>query len=140
MLKNKFQEASVGASAHQNNKRQYSIGEFSQISKLSIHTLRYYEKEKLLAPIRSENNRRCYSANDLAWLEFILRLKATGMPLKEIKLYADMRRQGQGTLAMRLAMLLEHQENLSKQIATLLEHKAKLQEKIKFYEEEIKKL
>lgn len=63
----------------------YSIGEFSKATGLGIHTLRYYEHENLIIPLRNSSNRRRYSEKDIAWIAFIKRLKATGMPIKEIK-------------------------------------------------------
>ncbi|HAJ55503.1 MAG TPA: MerR family transcriptional regulator, partial [Lactobacillus sp.] len=49
---------------------------------------RYYEKEHLIVPDRDQNNRRTYTDADQRWIAFIKRLKATGMPIKEIKTYA----------------------------------------------------
>ena len=70
---------------------EYSIGEFSKLTGLGIHTLRYYEQEGLIAPERNSGNRRCYSDKNLTWIAFIKRLKDTGMPIKEIKHYAELR-------------------------------------------------
>ena len=70
---------------------EYSIGDFSKLTGLGIHTFRYYEHEGLIAPKRNANNRRCYSDKDLAWAYFINRLKDTGMPIKEIRHYAKLR-------------------------------------------------
>lgn len=69
----------------------YSIGEFSKLIGISAFTLRYYEKEELIAPQRRENGRRVYSEDDISWVEFIKRLKDTGMPIKEIKKYAKLK-------------------------------------------------
>jgi DNA-binding transcriptional MerR regulator len=84
----------------------YSIGEFSSITGISIHTLRYYEKENLIIPERRENGRRCYSDGDVAWIQFIKRLKDTGMPIKEIQKYARLRARGDSTLEERMEMLI----------------------------------
>lgn len=62
----------------------YSIGEFSKLTGLGIHTLRYYEQENLIIPKRNAANRRCYSDSDIKWIDFIKRLKDTGMPIKEL--------------------------------------------------------
>lgn len=69
----------------------YSIGEFSRVTGLGIHTLRYYEHENLVSPSRNSSDRRRYSEKDIAWIAFIKRLKATGMPIKEIKKYVQLR-------------------------------------------------
>ena len=116
---------------------EYSIGEFSRLTDLGIHTLRYYEQEGLITPGRNSSNRRCYSDKDLAWIEFIKRLKDTGMPIKEIQHYAKLRAAGDPTLCERMEMLTAHREALNEQIRQLQEHMAKLDDKIDFYRQEI---
>ena len=115
----------------------YSIGEFSKVTGLGIHTLRYYEHEGLIIPLRNSSNRRRYSEKDIAWIAFIKRLKATGMPIKEIKKYAALRAKGEVTLSERMEMLIQHRQSLNEQIRQLQEHEAMLDEKIAFYRQEI---
>ena len=115
----------------------YSIGEFSKVTGLGIHTLRYYEHEGLIIPLRNSSNRRRYSEKDIAWIAFIKRLKATGMPIKEIKKYAALRAKGDVTLSERMEMLIQHRQPLNEQIRQLQEHKVMLDEKIAFYRQEI---
>ena len=117
----------------------YSIGEFSEVTGLGIHTLRYYEHENLRAPMRNSSNRRRYSDKDISWIAFIKRLKATGMPIKEIKRYAALRAEGDATLSERMEMLIQHRQSLREQIRQLQEHEAKLDEKITFYQQEIER-
>ncbi len=115
----------------------YSIGEFSKATGLGIHTLRYYEHENLIIPLRNSSNRRRYSEKDIAWIAFIKRLKATGMPIKEIKKYAALRAKGDVTLSERMEMLMQHRQSLDERIRQLQEHEAMLDEKISFYRQEI---
>ena len=110
----------------------YSIGEFSKATGLGIHTLRYYEHENLIIPLRNSSNRRRYSEKDIAWIAFIKRLKATGMPIKEIKKYAALRANGDATLSERMEMLMQHRQSLNERIRQLQEHEAMLDEKIAF--------
>lgn len=114
----------------------YSIGDFSKLTNLSIHTLRYYEKENLINPERNSANRRCYTENDVKWVEFIKRLKDTGMPIKEIKHYSELRSKGNSTLKERMEMLISHKQALNEQILKLQGHKLKLNDKIDFYKSE----
>lgn len=72
---------------------EYSIGEFSRLTNLGIHTLRYYEYENLITPKRNSSNRRCYSDKDLAWIEFIKRLKDTGCRLKKYSVIPNYERK-----------------------------------------------
>ena len=118
----------------------YSIGEFSKVTGLGIHTLRYYEHENLIIPLRNASNHRRYSEKDIAWIAFIKRLKATGMPIKEIKKYAALRAKGDATLSERMEMLIQHRQSLNEQIRQLQEHEAMLDEKIALYRQEIEKI
>lgn len=117
----------------------YSIGEFSDLTNISIYTLRYYEKEKLIIPNRKENGRRCYSEKDLSWIQFIKRLKDTQMPIKEIKKYAELRASGDSTMNERMEMLIKHRTALKEEIAKSNEHLEKLNDKINYYKATIDK-
>ena len=116
---------------------EYSIGEFSRKTGLGIHTLRYYEHEGLLLPERTAANRRCYSERDVAWAAFILRLKETGMPIREIRRYAALRAEGDDTLSARMEMLIGHRANLAAEVEKLHAHMEALDAKIAFYCEAI---
>lgn len=111
----------------------YSIGEFSKLTNLSIDTLRYYEKEGLITPERKENGRRYYSEKDVTWIAFIKRLKETRMPIKEIQEYAKLRAIGDKTMAERMEMLIKHRTALEEEIMRANENLQKLNEKIDFY-------
>lgn len=114
---------------------QYTIGEFSKITGAGIHTLRYYEKEKLIAPRRNQANRRRYSEEDARRFAFIKRLKDIGVPIKEIRRYAALRDAGDFTMQERTQMLIGFRATLTEKINILLEHRDTLDEKIKFYQE-----
>ena len=117
----------------------YSIGEFSNLTNISIYTLRYYEKENLIIPNRKENGRRCYSEKDVIWIEFIKRLKDTKMPIKEIQEYAKLRADGDSTMIERMEMLIKHRIALQEEIAKSNEHLEKLNDKINYYKTAIDK-
>lgn len=116
---------------------EYSIGEFSKLTGLGIHTLRYYEHENLIIPDCNSSNRRRYSERDIAWIDFIKRLKDTGMPIKEIKRYAELRADGESTFSERMEILIQHRQALNEQILQLQEHQSKLDDNIAFYRQEI---
>lgn len=115
----------------------YTIGQFSKITNISEYTLRYYESEKLITPERLANGRRCYNEKDVNWVQFIKRLKDTGMPIKDIKKYAHLRAIGDSTMKERMNLLIKHRYNLNKQIYELSKYYEKLNEKINYYEEAI---
>ncbi len=119
---------------------EYTIGEFSKLTNLGIHTLRYYEHEGLLTPERNSGNRRRYSEKDLVWVMFIKRLKDTGMPIKQIQHYAKLRAAGDSTLPDRMELLAAHKNTLCMQIRQLQENMEKLDSKIEFYRMEIERI
>ncbi|EAD5685893.1 MerR family transcriptional regulator [Listeria innocua] len=90
----------------------YTIGAFSKEVGLSIDTLRYYEKEKLILPKRNEINRRIYDSSDITWINFIKKLKQTGMPIKDIKEYAKLRYLGDQTIEQRMTLLYKQYDIL----------------------------
>ncbi|EEP7699158.1 MerR family transcriptional regulator [Listeria monocytogenes] len=90
----------------------YTTGAFSREVELSIDTLRYYEKEKLILPKRNEINRRIYDSLDITWINFIKKLKQTGMPIKDIKEYAKLRYLGDQTIEQRMTLLYKQYDVL----------------------------
>jgi DNA-binding transcriptional MerR regulator len=115
-------------------KNTMSIGELSTASGLSAHTLRYYEKLGVLKPAdRAASGHRQYRADAVAWLDFVLRLKITGMPLAEIRQYAELRIGGDATLQSRLTMLELHRKRLVSSISELSENLTALDSKMKTY-------
>ncbi|WP_020421824.1 MerR family transcriptional regulator [Amycolatopsis sp. ATCC 39116] len=98
----------------------YSIAEAARRSGLSIDTLRYYERIKLLEPpARDAAGRRAYSDDDLAWLEFLTKLRTTGMPIKMMREYAQLRGAGDASAGRRRAILLEQRRSVAERIAEL---------------------
>jgi Predicted transcriptional regulators len=91
----------------------YSIKQVSKKMSLPTFTLRYYEKEGLLPSIeRSKGGIRRFSEEDLDWLGLISCLKSTGMPIKQIKEFVDLSRQGDETLKQRCEILIEHKRTV----------------------------
>lgn len=107
---------------------------------LSVHTLRYYERIGLIPPIdRAPNGHRRYSESDIAWIVFLTRLRATGMPISKMQQYAELQRQGEATIAERLALLESHRRASQKQIQELSDNLAVIEHKIKYYSEKEKR-
>lgn len=113
----------------------YKIQTFADLSGLSAETLRYYEKLGLLQPARNAGGQRVYSDADVAWVAFLLRLKATDMPLAQIREYSQLRHAGDDTLQERYAMLLAHSERLAEKQRILAQHQAHLASKLQTYQE-----
>lgn len=97
-----------------------SVSEAAAQVGLSTHTLRWYEQEGLVAPVgRDSAGRRRYTPEDLGWLELLTKLRRTGMPVREMRRYAELARQGDQTLPERLRLFEEHRERVRARMAEL---------------------
>lgn len=114
-----------------------TIGEFSAITGISAYTLRYYEKKGLLRVSRDSAGRRDYSTEDIEWVKFIRRLKDTGMLLRDIKHYSDLRYQGDNTMAERMELLIQHRKSVLEEKRKWEEYLRNLDEKIGIYRERL---
>lgn len=114
-----------------------TIGEIAKLTGLSESTLRYYEKKSLLKVERDSNDRRNYQESDIAWIQFIRRLKDTGMLLKEIRSYSELRYQGDKTMSERLLILQKHRVFVVEQQKKWQEYLQNLDEKIDVYQQSI---
>ncbi len=96
------------------------IGDLSKRTGLTAHTLRYYERIGLLprAP-RGSSKQREYDASVLPWIEFLGRLRTTGMPIRDMVRYAALRSQGAASEAEREALLVRHREHVRRHVAEL---------------------
>lgn len=115
--------------------RGLTIAEAAAATGLSAHTLRYYERDGLLldAVERASSGHRRYTERDLGWLHLLTRLRATGMPIREIREYAELVRQGESTEPQRLALLQAHRDAVRAQLAEAAEHLAAIEMKIDVY-------
>ena len=98
-----------------------SIGEVAERTGLSVHTLRFYEREGVfVGPVRRDpSGRRVYDEDDLEWIELCIILRESGMPVQDIRRYADLVRDGDGNEKERLALLRAHYERVLAQKAQL---------------------
>lgn len=116
-----------------------TIGEVAERTDLSVHALRFYEKEGLLLDEvrRSTNGRRLYSEDDVAWLTTCTWLRSSGMPLSEIRRYADFVRGGRGNELERLALLRAHRARILEQQVALDRCLTMITHKLAVYEEHV---
>ncbi len=114
-----------------------TIGEFSEKTGVSCSALRYYEDKGLILVSRDFGNRRIYAEKDIEWIKFLQRLKHTGMSLREMKRYSDLRYKGDSTLNERLEILKKHQNYVDEQCKLWEEYAKNLQDKIEWYEKQV---
>ena len=115
---------------------QITIAEAAERSGVSAHTLRYYERIGLIHPVgRGQNGHRRYGRGDIEWLEFLIKLRTTDMPIRQMVEYAELVREGPQTASRRRAMLEAHREALRERIAELEETATVIDRKIETYTE-----
>lgn len=111
-----------------------SIRAISDLTGISTYTLRYYEKNGLIHAIaRSSNGHRQYSANDLEWIRFLVKLRTTGMSIRQMQQVANLRRQGPATIKERRILLEAHQQEVTARIKKLQENMESIHAKVEFY-------
>ena len=120
----------------ENPERAMSISDMAAETGLTTSTLRYYEQEGLLLayPDRASSTHRRYSPSMVTWLTFITKLRSTGMPIRDIRRYAELARQGEDTTPQRLALLIEHRGRVLDQLAEVQRSLAAIDYKISSYE------
>jgi DNA-binding transcriptional MerR regulator len=112
-----------------------NIAEFARRCGLSAHTLRYYERIGLLGSVtREANGHRTFGPRDLEWVEFLHRLRSTGMGIGEMLRYAELRERGDSTLAERQAMLVQHADALAASLRAQQAHLRVVRQKIAIYD------
>jgi DNA-binding transcriptional MerR regulator len=115
-------------------KDKLTIQEVAKATGLTPHTLRYYERIGLIHPInREENTRRIYTADDVGWIDFLLKLRATGMSIKDMQRYAELQRQGDETLPERVEMLKSLRDKVEAHVKDMNEHLKLIHYKIDYY-------
>ncbi|WP_344217674.1 MerR family transcriptional regulator [Kribbella sancticallisti] len=116
-----------------------SIGQVAERTGLSVHALRFYEREGILADqVRRESNgRRVYSEDDVDWLEMCIKFRSSGMPLDTIRRYTELIRQGPGNEQDRLALLRSHQDHVTAQIEALNECLNVISHKVDIYQQHL---
>jgi DNA-binding transcriptional MerR regulator len=116
----------------------WSISEAAEKCGLSPYTLRWYERIGLLDPVeRTSDGRRRFTGKDLEWLSLLTKLRATGMPVKDMQRYAELVRSGAGE-AERLELLKRHRVEVRQALAAQRECLKLLDYKIDIYSRRVR--
>jgi len=125
----------VGGPARSGAPAGLSIAEAARRTGVSVHTLRYYERAGLVVTTvdRTAGGRRRYQQLDLDWITVCTRLRATGMPIKTIRRYAQLVAAGRGNEKERLALLEAHRAEVAAKLAGIRENLELIEHKIDVY-------
>ncbi len=112
-----------------------SISDAAELTGLSTHTLRYYERAGLMldAVERAPSSHRRYTEAEIRWVTLLTRMRATGMPIRRMREYADLVRAGDGNEAERLALLVAHRDAVLEQLEGMRRNLEAIEHKIDIY-------
>ncbi|TPR26453.1 MerR family transcriptional regulator [Apilactobacillus micheneri] len=111
-----------------------SITKLCEKYMVSADTIRYYEKINLLPSIPRDNSgRRYYDDGMQKWIEMILCLRNSGVPIKVLQEYVNMIKKGDKTLKARQLLLSEQEKILIQKQNDLQTSINRLHHKINLY-------
>ena len=117
-------------------RRTMLIGQLARLSGRSIHTIRWYESQRLMPGVRRDiQGRRVYADGHIEWLQFLERLRDSGMSIREMREYTALAKRGVASVQDRLELLQAHRRRIESTIADLAESLELIDAKIAFYDE-----
>jgi len=115
-----------------------TISDAARTTGVSAHTLRYYERAGLLDSVdRAASGHRRYAEEDLTRIGFLIKLRSTGMPIRQVRQYAELMRRGEDTNHARLALLEAHRDVVRAHLAETERNLELIERKIDFYRERL---
>jgi DNA-binding transcriptional MerR regulator len=116
-----------------------SISDAARVTGVSAHTLRYYERAGLmLDPVaRAESSHRRYTDEDIRWVVLLTKMRRTGMPIRTLRRYAELAREGEGNEAERLELLESHRRAVLDQLQEVASNLEAIDKKIAIYREKL---
>jgi DNA-binding transcriptional MerR regulator len=112
----------------------YTIGECARRSGFTMDTLRYYERIGLIDEVdRTPTGQRRFSDDHLEWLGTLKCLRDTGMPVEQMCRFARLVREGDHTIADRIAILEDHRVAVDARMADLAAKRDYISGKIAYY-------
>lgn len=116
---------------------QFTIGQIAEKTKLSIHTLRFYEKEGLVPFIkRNSSGYRLYEEEHVNWIRFLNCLRETGMPISKMKEFVSLTLKRDESEEQQIKMLVEQRRIIENQVNTLVSYMNMINKKIEMYSNE----
>jgi DNA-binding transcriptional MerR regulator len=114
-----------------------SISDAAAATGLTTHTLRYYERAGLmLDPVsRASSSHRRFSEAEIRWVVLLAKLRATGMPIRRVREYVDLVREGAGNEDARIELLEAHRRDVIAELDQMGRDLDAIEKKIKAYRE-----
>lgn len=116
------------------------IGEVSELTGLSVRTIRFYEMKGVVEPaMRDKNQHRLYDDETAHWLTLVVYLRQTGMSVKDLAAYYDLIQQGPTTLNARIKLLQEQRQKVVENMAAQTEQLRQIDHKLAHYQDDLNK-
>jgi DNA-binding transcriptional MerR regulator len=110
------------------------IGKLASLTGRSVHTIRWYEAQRLIPGVRRDlQGRRVYNEQHVEWLALLERLRRSGMSIKGLREYATMVRKGAASARERQQFLRAHRGLIEQRMAELTQAMEVVDAKIEFY-------
>ena len=110
------------------------IGKLASLTGRSVHTIRWYESQRLIPGVRRDlQGRRIYNEQHVEWLALLDRLRRSGMSIRELRDYASLVRKGSASLRERQQLLRAHRQLIEQRMADLGHALEVIDSKIEFY-------
>ncbi|CAM3792226.1 MULTISPECIES: MerR family transcriptional regulator [Tsukamurella] len=110
-----------------------TVAEMAELTGVTGHTLRYYERIGLVTVDRDGAGHRRYGPRAISRVIFLTRLRLSGMPIADITEYIRLVEAGEETVPARLALLTAHRARTAAQIEDLKYSLAVIDYKIATY-------
>jgi len=115
---------------------QLHIGRLAKATGRSIHTIRWYEAQGLIPRVeRDRGGRRVYHRDHVEHLDFLERLRRTGMSVAEMRRFTELSMAGWRSLPDRQALLRAHRAAVEERIGELQAALGLIDEKLAYYAE-----
>ena len=115
-----------------------TITEISQRFGITTDTIRYYERIKLIPPIkRNSNGIRNFTEEDCNWVYFIKQLRSAGISIETLVEYVSLFQEGISTVGARKELLIEQLRIVENRMKEIQETYERLKLKVDGYEERI---
>ncbi|WP_461212801.1 MerR family transcriptional regulator [Lacticaseibacillus sp. GG6-2] len=111
-----------------------SIGKVAKQLNLPISAIRYYDSAGLIPGLeRNAAGKRLFNQDNVLMLETVNCLRETGMPIRDIKHYADLVREGPATHDARYQLLQAQQAKVQHDVEALRKNMAYIGDKLRYY-------
>ncbi|WP_212976103.1 MerR family transcriptional regulator [Bacillus sp. J14TS2] len=111
-----------------------SISDVAKKLNLTIHTLRYYDREGLIPFVeRTASGTRVFKDSDLDLLKIIQCLKSSGMTIKDIKQFIQWCSDGDASLQQRYDLFMKQKDVVETQMEELKKTLGVIEHKCQYY-------